>query len=150
MKKYLNFCLFFVLSFTSLFSLDTNDRNEIDKIIEHFAHVWNDCEGKGSADYYAQDADFVNIFGMAFSGKEEIETRHVKIHETFLKGSIFEVIGTKVREAKPEVILAQVYWKVSNIQKTGAETMKGIFTHVIVKNDGIWEIASTQNTLISP
>lgn len=80
----------------------------------------------------------------------QIETRHVKIHETFLKGSIFEVVDTKVREAKPEVVIAQVYWKVTNIQKPGAETMKGIFTHTFVKNNNLWEIAATQNTLIAP
>jgi uncharacterized protein (TIGR02246 family) len=149
MKKYVSFFLFFTLSFTTLFALDTTDRNAIDKIVGHFTHAWNDCAGKGSGDYYAQDADFVNIFGTAFSGKQEIETRHLKIHETFLKDSIFEVVETKVREAKPEVAIAQVYWKVTNIQKPGAETMKGIFTHTFVKNNGTWEIASTQNTLIS-
>ena len=116
----------------------------------HFTGAWNHSEGKGSGDYYAQDADFVNIFGTAFSGKQEIEARHVKIHETFLKGSIFEVVETKIREAKPEVVIAQVYWNVTNIQKPGGETMKGIFTHTFVKNNSSWEIASTQNTLISP
>lgn len=150
MKKYLSFFLFFILSFTSLFAIDSRDRNAIDKIVEHFTHAWNDCEGKGLGDYYAQDADFVNIFGTAFAGKQEIEDRHVKILGTFLKGSIFEVIEAKVREAKPEVVIAQVYWKVTNIQKPRAETMKGILTHTFVKNKGIWEITSTQNTLISP
>jgi len=150
MKKYLSFSLFFILSCTALFALDINDQKEIDKIIEHFTHAWNDCKGKGFGDYYAQDADFVNIFGTAFTGKEEIETRHVKILETFLKGSIFEVVKTKVREVKPEVVIAQVYWKVTNIQKPGAETMKGIFTHTFVKNNNIWEIAASQNTLTSP
>ncbi|MFI5343448.1 MAG: YybH family protein [Chlamydiales bacterium] len=150
MKKHFSFSLFFILLFTSLFALDTTDRNAIDKVVEHFTHAWNDCEGRGSGDYYAEDADFVNIFGTAFSGKQEIETRHVKIHETFLKGSMFEVMETRVREAKPEVVIAQVYWKVTNIQKPGAETMKGIFTHTFVKNNGAWEITSTQNTLISP
>jgi uncharacterized protein (TIGR02246 family) len=149
MKKCLSFFLFFILTFTSLLALDIRDRNEIDKIVEHFTHAWNDCEGKGSGDYYAQDADFVNIFGTVFSGKQEIEIRHMKIHETFLKGSIFEVIETKAREAKPDVVIALVYWKVTNIQKPGAETMKGIFTHIFVKNNGAWEIAATQNTLIS-
>ncbi len=149
MKKHLGISLFLIFSLTSLFALEDTDRNAIDKIVEHFTLAWNEREGKGSGDYYAQDADFVNIFGTAFAGKQEIETRHVQIHETFLKGSIFEVIETKVREAKPEVVIAQVYWKVTNIQKPGAETMKGVFTHTLVKNNGSWEIASTQNTLIS-
>ncbi len=150
MKKYVSFALFFILSASTLFALAPTDRQTIDKIVDHFTHAWNDCKGKGSGDYYAQDADFVNIFGTAFSGKQEIETRHVKIHETFLKGSRFEVVETKVREAKPEVVIAQVYWQVTNIQKPGAETMKGIFTHTFIKNNSTWEIASTQNTLISP
>ena len=57
--------LFFlsVLIASSVFSLDTGDRDSISKIVDHFTHAWNRCEGKGSADYYAEDADFVNIFG---------------------------------------------------------------------------------------
>lgn len=121
-----------------MFALDTSDHKKINQIIEHFTNAWNYHEGRGSADYYEQDADFVNIFGMAFAGKQEIETRHIKIHESFLKGSTFEVTDLRLREAKPGVVIAHVYWKVSNIQKPGKdplnETMKGIFTHVFLKN----------------
>ncbi len=150
MKKYFKLSLFFILSFNSLVALDDNERNEIDKIINHLTHAWNDCEGKGFGDYYSEDADFVNIFGTAFSGKQEIEIRHVKILETFLRGSRFEVIDTKVREAKSEVVISQVFWKVTNISSPRAESMKGIFTHTFIKSNGIWEITATQNTLISP
>lgn len=149
MKKHLIFSLFFILSFTSLFALDKSDRAAIDHIVEHFTYAWNNCECRGSADHYAQDADFVNIFGTAFSGKTEIETRHVHILETFLKGSIFEVIQTRLREVKPGVVIAHVYWEVTNIQNPSGKTMEGIFTHTLVKNSGIWEIEATQNTLIS-
>jgi len=141
--KYLS--LFFVLSFTSLFALDTSDRMAIDKIVEHLTHAWNECEGKGFADYYTQDADFVNIFGTAFVGKQEIENRHVKILATIFKGSQFEVLETRLREVKPDVVIGQVYWEVTNAPKP----MRGIFTHTFVKNNGDWEITSTQNTLIS-
>lgn len=144
--------LLIVLSFNcSGFSLDADDHKTIHHIIDHFTHAWNDHEGQGSGDHYAQDADFVNIFGMVFSGKQEIEMRHVKIHEAFLKGSTFEVTDLKLREAKPDVVIAHVQWKVSNIQKpgqdSGTETMKGVFTHVFLKNQDIWEITASQNTL---
>ena len=85
----------------------------------------------------------MNIFGTAFSGKQEIEIRHVKIHEAFLRDSIFEVLDKKVREAKADVVISHVYWKVTNIQKPGPETMKGIFSHTFIKNNGIWEITAT-------
>lgn len=138
---------------SSIFALDTNDHKTINQIIEHFTNAWNDHGGQGSADYYTQDADFVNIFGMAFAGKQEIEERHIKIHESFLKGSIFEVTNLRLREAKPGVVIAHVYWKVSNIQKPGKdpldETTKGIFTHLFLKNQDKWEITATQNTPIA-
>lgn len=154
MKKCISFFLLIMASVSSsIFALDTNDHKTINQIIEHFTNAWNDHAGQGSADYYSQDADFVNIFGMAFAGKQEIEERHIKIHETFLKGSIFEVTDLRLREAKPGVVVGHVYWKVSNIQKPGKdplnEVMKGIFTHVFLKNQDKWEVTATQNTPIS-
>ena len=152
MQRSVNVLFFLsVLIASSVFSLDTGDRDSISKIVDHFTHAWNRCEGKGSADYYAEDADFVNIFGMAFSGKKEIEDRHVKIHETFLKGTVFTVTDLKIREVKPGIASVQVYWVVNGIQKPGTnvnESMKGIFTHAFIKNNNRWEITSTQNTMI--
>lgn len=152
MKKCAIFFLVVLLPVSSIFALDPSDHQTIHHMIEHFTNAWNYHEGQGSADYYAQDADFVNIFGMAFSGKQEIETRHIKIHETFLKGSAFEVVDLKLREATPHVVIAHVYWKVSNIQRPGKDPhngiMKGVFTHVFLKNHDKWEITATQNTLI--
>ncbi len=147
--KFFFFLSLFVVS--SVFALDAEDRDAIHKIVGHFTNAWNQCEGRGLGDYYAEDADFVNIFGMAFSGKKEIENRHVKILETFLKGTVFEVTDLRVREVKPGVVMAQVYWVVSGIQKPGIqdkEAMKGIFTHAFIKNNDQWAITSTQNTMI--
>lgn len=150
MKQVLNLSLFFILSFSALSAFGEKDYNEIDNIIKHFTYAWNECEGKGSADFYDEDADFVNIFGVAFTGKDEIEARHVKIHESFLKGSIFKVIETKTRRAKSDVAITHVHWQVTEIQIPGKEEMEGIFTHTLIKNKGRWKIVATQNTLISP
>ncbi len=145
MKSWIQISLLAIAS--TFFGLETTDQKTIETMIDHFTDAWNHQAGKGSAKYYAEDADFVNIFGMLFSGKEEIEARHVKIHEAFLKDSLFEVVNLKIREAKPGVAIAQVFWKVSNIgaQK---EAMEGIFTHTIVQNGDTWEFAATQNTKI--
>ena len=90
---------------------------------------------------------------MHFSGKQEIEDRHVQIHETFLKESQFKVVDLKLKEAKPGVVIAQVFWIVSGIKKSEVkampETTKGVFTHTFIKNGDAWQITSTQNTLIS-
>ncbi len=145
------FSLFFaIFSLSSLSAIETQDRLNIDQIIHHFTLSWNEHAGKGFADHYTEDADFINIFGMAFSGRSEIEERHQKIHETFLKGSIFEVLDVKMREVKPDVVITQVYWEVTKPINDilSKELMKGVFTHTFIKNNDVWEITSTQNTLI--
>lgn len=148
--KQICFSFLALISLTSTcFALNQEDHKAINQVIEHFTDVWNHRAGHGTADFYGQDADFVNIFGMAFAGKEEIERRHLKIHETILKGSTFEVINIRLREAKPDVVIAHVYWKVTNPGKDNTnQVMNGIFTHVFLKTQDKWEITATQNTVI--
>lgn len=144
------FCLLLMTS--SIFALDPSDYEKINQIIENTATAWNENDGHGFADDYSQDADFVNIFGMTFKGKEVIENRHVKILETFLKGSIYKVTNIQLREVKPDVVIGHVYWQVTNIQTPNDshnESMKGVFTHVFVKNLDKWEITASQNTVIA-
>lgn len=87
---------------------------------------------------------------MTFSGKEEIARRHQLILDTFLNGSNFEVEKLRLRQASNNIVIAHVYWKVTNIkpsrQKTLPSTLKGIFTHTLINNEGKWQITSTQNT----
>jgi len=151
MKKIVERFLFcWVFSTISLCALADADRNEINTIVEHFTIAWNHYEGVGSANYYAEDADFINIFGSAFSGKEEIESRHVEIHKTFLMGSTFEVLDVKLREVKLDAVIVQVYWRVTMPLKVDSKLaeLKGIFTHTFIKYNDLWKIVSTQNTLI--
>lgn len=149
MKKYLLLPL--VLLSSALFSLEPNDNHEIVQIIYGLENSWNQNSGHGFADYYTQDADFVNVLGMVFHSREEIEERHVKILETILKGSKYETLAYSIREVKPDVVVAHVHWQVSNIPKPirapFKETIKGVFTHVLVKTNDHWEIIATQNTL---
>ena len=46
----------------------------------------------GFTDNFTEDSDFVNIFGMYFKGKDEVQKRHEDILDDFLKGSIFSVV----------------------------------------------------------
>ena len=78
-----------------------------------------------------QSSIFILLYVIQFTANS-FRSNIVLIHESFLKGSIFEVTDLRFREATPGVVIAHVYWKVSNIQKPGKnplnEIMKGIFT----------------------
>ena len=131
MKHIFRFAILMITSVTSsLFAFDESDTMSINQIIDHFSSTWNHHRGQGCGHFYAPDADFVNIYGGVFEGREEIEQRHISIHETILRGSTFEILNSRLREAKPGVVIAHVYWKVTNIRKPMQDTMTGIFTHI--------------------
>jgi hypothetical protein len=83
-----------------------------------------------------------------FSGREEIETRHIHILQTILKDSKMEILRTYLREVQEGLVIATIYWQVKGF-KVGESVRDGIFTQVFVRQGGKWEITSSQNTLIS-
>ncbi|MFA6916107.1 MAG: SgcJ/EcaC family oxidoreductase [Parachlamydiales bacterium] len=137
----------------SLTGLEETQSHAIHDVINSYVDAWNHHEGVGFADNYTEEADFVNIYGMHFIGKAEIEERHQRILQTFLKGSVFEVLSTQLREVKPGFVIAIVHWRVEgfrsrNTPHAPGQKREGIFSHVFVNNNGKWEITSSQNTLL--
>jgi len=90
------------------FSLEPADRSAIEGVIQGYTDAWNQNECRGFADRYSENADFINIFGMKFSGKEEIEQRHVAIMQSFLKGSKMETVDIALRDIAEGKIIAEM------------------------------------------
>ena len=91
---------------------------------------------------------------MHFSGKAEIEKRHIQILQTFLKGSTLEILRTQLREVQPGLVVAIVHWRCpgfrtprSDLNKPG-EVREGVFTQVFIHSGDKWEITASQNTLV--
>ena len=88
---------------------------------------------------------------MHFHGKQAIQDRHDQIHRTFLKNSTFNITHLELREVNPNLILAFVRWEVRGVHKPdsfeGRQTIQGIFSHVFINKNGVWEITATQNTV---
>ncbi len=143
----------FIVTLQSMSASEQSDQWAIEEVIQDYQDAWNQREGKGFADNFTEDADFVNIFGMHFSGKDEIEERHVQILQTFLKGSDFQIVNLQLREVQPGLVIALVFWRLvgyrtprSDMNKPG-EIREGIFTHVFINSDDKWKITATQNTI---
>lgn len=106
---------------SSLFGLEDEDTQAINRLIDQLTVSWNESRGVGFGEPYTEDADFVNIFGMAFSGKEEIEERHIKILDSIMKESTLEILSNRLREASPGVVIALSYWKVTKPASSDVE-----------------------------
>jgi len=154
MHKFHAFLFVCFIYINSVFALETTDRTAIQEIIENYTKAWNDHEGKGFGEGFTKDADFVNIYGMYFSGQDEIEFRHVKILQSFLKDSKLSILSTKLREVQPGVVIALVKWKVEGFRQPGSDmslpgvSREGIFTQIFIHHNNKWEITASQNTLI--
>lgn len=149
-KKIFLACILFITCHGLLPALEQEDQYAIQKIIQGHKTSWNEKGGHGFADGFTEDADFVNIFGMKFSGREEIENRHIKIIQTIFKGSFFEILDVTLRKVTPGLVIAIVKWRLEGFRKPGSEateTREGIFTHVFINQRNKWEITATQNTL---
>ncbi len=153
MNKLYLLVLFCVIFFKGAFALETDDKKAIQEVIKSYTSAWNDHEGKGFGDSFTDEADFVNIFGMHFSGKAEIERRHIQILQTFSKESKLLILNTQLREVYPGLVIALVRWGVEGFRDPGSDmslpgkTQEGIFTQVFIKQDGKWKITASQNTL---
>jgi uncharacterized protein (TIGR02246 family) len=145
--------LLFALFVMPLFALSGGDQAAMEKVIADYTDSWNRFEGKGFGKDFTEDADFVNIFGMKFAGRQEIEERHVKILQTFYKGSNLEILKTEFREVQPEFVIANVYWRLYGCRPPGpdctspGETREGVFMQVFVRDGGKWAITASQNTM---
>jgi uncharacterized protein (TIGR02246 family) len=140
MRKWL---LIAALGCNALWALEPADQQAIEGIVSGYVQSWNERACQGFGDGFADDADFVNIFGMIFSGREEIEARHVQIMQSFLKDSRLSIIDTKLREVQPGLVIAIIRWSLANNPKI----KEGVFTQVFVNSNGRWEITASQNTL---
>lgn len=146
-------CTLFHVYFMGAFALEQADRNAIQEIVQSYTDAWNQQAGKGFGDHFAEDADFVNVFGMHFSGRSEIEDRHVKILQTFQKGSTLKISNVQLREVQPGVVIGLIRWTLDGFRFPGSDSDKpgevrsGIFTQVFVNLGQKWEIAASQNTL---
>lgn len=70
------------------------------------------------------------------------------------KDSIWKTANTQIRFLKPDVASVHVNWGITGDRNADGTPRKasrdGIFTQVIVKQNGQWQIRASQNTNIEP
>jgi uncharacterized protein (TIGR02246 family) len=127
----------------------TTDRSEIERLAAGFTAHWNSHDMAQFARLFAHDADFVNVVGMWWKNREEIEKAHAYSHSTFFKNSRLkgEIAGFKFLQ--PDVATMHILWELTGqIEPDGnvGQPRKGILLLVCAKRDGAWMVVAAQNT----
>jgi uncharacterized protein (TIGR02246 family) len=114
---------------------------------------WNTHDMKRFAELFTEDADFVNVIGLWWHGRPEIQKEHEALHATRMKNSDLIAIETAVRVLRQDVAIIHVRWQLAGdtgIDGVTLPTRQGILSFVIVRTGDKWLIASAQNTDIVP
>jgi len=137
-----------------------DDEATLRQMVAAQAEAWNRGDATAWTQDFAEDSDFVNIFGMVFNSRKQIEERHAAIFATIFKGSRTEVTVRRLVFLGKDKDVAVVdtdhsvtgYGKLPpTIHPTGQP--KALRTHmkyVLKKVDGRWWIVAGQNTDVKP
>src|SRR5262249_46749223 len=70
--------------------------------------AWSSHDMQRFAACFAEDADFINVRGWWWTGRDEIERRHTVLHETMFRKSSMHLELVTTREVCPRVVIAHV------------------------------------------
>jgi uncharacterized protein (TIGR02246 family) len=88
----------------------TTAEQGIRQTIEKFIGAWNVHDVKTHTQMFAEDADFTNVFGQSFHGKEAIGAQHVKIFYTMFKTSSITTTEISIRLLTENLAAVDVIW----------------------------------------
>ena len=127
----------------------STDQVQIEALAAAFSESWNTHDMARFARLFAPDADFVNVVGMWWKNREEIEKAHAYSHSTFFKDSRLSANTAAVKFLRPDLATVHVLWElVGQIEPGGTvgKPRRGILLLVCAKREGSWFIHAAQNT----
>jgi uncharacterized protein (TIGR02246 family) len=134
---------------TSELALAPEDAAAILALVAELETHWNAADGAAYGAHFAEDADFVNVFGHYAGGREGIATGHQEIFDTVYRGSCNSGTVEALRVLGPGVALARVTWHL-RIPGGGSERELRARNTLVLKNEGDgWRIAAFHNTFIA-
>ncbi len=122
---------------------------EVTQVINAFAKCWNRHDMDAFAELFAPDAEFVNVVGLWWKGREEIRKAHQFAHETMFKHSRLSISDTSVRFPVPSIAIARSRWVFEgHVSPDGSAlpARSGILVNVLAGATGAWLIIDSQNT----
>lgn len=114
---------------------------------------WNRHDMKAFAALFTEDADFVNVIGLWWHGRSEIQKQHEVLHATRMRDSRLVATETAVHLLREDVAVIHIRWQLSGDTGLDGVTLpmrQGVMSLVTVRKGSEWQIASAQNTDVVP
>ncbi|WP_245513412.1 MULTISPECIES: SgcJ/EcaC family oxidoreductase [unclassified Mesorhizobium] len=118
-----------------------------------FADAWNRHDMGDLAALFSEDANFVNVVGVWWKSRSEIEGAHRATHETMFRESRLDGDVSSVVELAPDLRSVHYTWTLTGASApdgSPAGTRQGILLLIVKKEQSGWQIKVAQNTDIVP
>ena len=118
-----------------------------------FADAWNRHDMAAFAALFADAANFVNVVGMWWKNRAEIEAAHRATHETIFRDSRLEGEVASVVELAPGLASVHYAWGLTGALAPDGSRVgvrKGILLLIVQEGQSGWTIKVAQNTDIAP
>jgi ketosteroid isomerase-like protein len=149
---------------TSALAAALNDDKDVRSTVAGFATTWNHHDLDAFGKLFAPDADFVNVAGSLWIGRQSIQTQHAYTHGVIpadspgfseedhpyhgiFRNSTLTFNQVDVRFLRKDVAIAHVSWELLGDARTQS-ARRGVFLFVLTRQDSGWLIAAAQNTEI--
>ena len=146
-----------LLIFSSLFCYaQNNEKILIESQVDRMVSDWNTHEFKNMEFYTTEDVEWINLVGMWWKGRKDVEKAHQTGFDYFFKGVPFTKKSIDIRLLTNDVAIANLVCHVGSlfppdgIDRVTNRTPEtdNILTLVYVKRKGTWLLSAGQNTII--
>ena len=114
--------------------------------------AWNRHDMRSLAGLFAEQSDFVDVFGNWFKDRTEIEHVLAQRHATVFKNSRFAEKDVVVRFCRPNLAIVHAILELSGaVDRLGQPLPPGlgVITSVIEKATSGWQIIALRNTAVA-
>lgn len=122
---------------------------EVTQVVHAFSGCWNRHDMNAFAELFAPDAEFVNVVGLWWKGREEIKHAHEVVHATMFKDSRLTIANVAVRFPAEGIAIARCRWVLEGHCSPLGDPLparSGILLNVLARTPGTWSIIDSQNT----
>ena len=130
-----------------------SDENAIRAIGARAVATWNAHDMKGFADLFREDAEFVNVYGTWWTGRERIQAEHEATHATVFRRSHLSATEIRVKLLRRDMASLHMLWHLTGLVQPNGQALpdrKGVLVCFLAKDAREWSIAAAQNTDIVP
>jgi len=130
-----------------------DDTTKVKSIATSFVEAWNEHDMTALANLFATDADFVNVVGMWWRGRDAIRQAHEQTHKTIFQASHLVLDSARVRFLSPDIAIAHMTWTLTghlSLDGKPGAPRRGILSFVAQRQGQGWFVQSAQNTDVVP